>query len=78
MHDLADFLLIHFDIVHDGFSNINSYLSDHQVVSCSGDGLIYYTVLDREEDSAENGFDCHRGTAYEVSIYFATFKSHLS
>ena len=39
---------------------------DRETVSCSGDGKIYYTHLEREDTASAHMFDCHYGTAYEV------------
>ena len=41
-------------------------ISDFQVVSCSGDGKIYYTDVYRPDTYSNNQFNCHFGTAYEV------------
>ncbi|KAJ8315334.1 hypothetical protein KUTeg_007484 [Tegillarca granosa] len=38
---------------------------DKQVVSCSGDGKIYYTDVERTDNLEANLFDCHFGTTYE-------------
>ena len=38
-----------------------------QIVSCSGDGMIYYTDLDRHDMNDQHPFNCHFGTTYEVS-----------
>lgn len=40
---------------------------DKKIVSCSGDGLIIYTDLDRPDDSFKNCFNCHLGTAYKIA-----------
>lgn len=37
-----------------------------QIISCSGDGKIYYTDVDTS--SRNNLFDCHFGTTYEVFV----------
>lgn len=39
---------------------------DSHVISCSGDGIIIYSDLERPETSLNNKFNCHRGTAYEI------------
>ncbi|GIY21276.1 DDB1- and CUL4-associated factor 6 [Caerostris darwini] len=39
---------------------------DSHVVSCSGDGIIIYSDLERSSTSMDNKFNCHRGTAYEI------------
>ncbi|RWS25917.1 nuclear receptor interaction protein-like protein [Leptotrombidium deliense] len=41
--------------------------NDRLVVSCSGDGMIVYTEIERPETSLCNIFNCHYGTAYEVT-----------
>lgn len=41
---------------------------DRETVSCSGDGKIFYTNLEREDTAMNHVFDCHYGTAYEVVI----------
>jgi len=40
--------------------------SDLKVVSCAGDGMILYTDLLREEETAACTFNCHAGTVYEM------------
>ncbi|KAK0182367.1 hypothetical protein PV327_000515 [Microctonus hyperodae] len=40
---------------------------DHRIVSCSGDGIILYTDLQRTSDTYHNQFNCHNGTAYEIA-----------
>uniref|UniRef100_T1J3V2 Uncharacterized protein n=1 Tax=Strigamia maritima TaxID=126957 RepID=T1J3V2_STRMM len=41
--------------------------SDNQkVVSCSGDGIIIYTHLQKPEENGINLFNCHFGTAYKI------------
>ncbi|XP_074646680.1 DDB1- and CUL4-associated factor 6-like [Tubulanus polymorphus] len=40
--------------------------SDQKIVSCSGDGIIYVTQIDRAESYGSFKFDCHFGTVYEV------------
>ncbi|RWS05100.1 nuclear receptor interaction protein-like protein, partial [Dinothrombium tinctorium] len=40
---------------------------DRLVVSCSGDGMIVFTEIERPETSLCNIFNCHYGTAYEVT-----------
>lgn len=45
--------------------------NDHQVVSCSGDGVIFHTNFDRPNSSHSNEgcFTCHgAATAYEVRV----------
>ncbi|XP_066285010.1 DDB1- and CUL4-associated factor 6-like isoform X2 [Branchiostoma lanceolatum] len=37
-----------------------------RVVSCSGDGILYYTDVEREDTWGSNVFNCHYGTAYEL------------
>ncbi|XP_064594963.1 DDB1- and CUL4-associated factor 6-like [Liolophura sinensis] len=39
---------------------------DKQIVSCSGDGKIYFTEVEREDTYGTQCFDCHYGTTYEV------------
>lgn len=39
---------------------------DKHVISCSGDGTIVFTNLDRPETSMNNIFSCHFGTTYEI------------
>ncbi|XP_064465079.1 DDB1- and CUL4-associated factor 6-like isoform X2 [Ornithodoros turicata] len=41
--------------------------SDHLVVSCSGDGVIAYSDVERPETSLHNLWTCHFGTAYEIA-----------
>nr|XP_023015417.1 DDB1- and CUL4-associated factor 6-like [Leptinotarsa decemlineata] len=41
--------------------------SDNQIVSCSGDGIILHTDLNRPDESCNNQFHCHGGTTtYKV------------
>lgn len=41
---------------------------DKEIVSCSGDGKIFYTNTEREDMYGTNCFDCHFGTTYEVVV----------
>ncbi|XP_060063291.1 DDB1- and CUL4-associated factor 6-like [Ylistrum balloti] len=41
---------------------------DKQIVSCSGDGKIYHTEVERADTYTSNLFDCHFGTTYEVLV----------
>ncbi|XP_064182971.1 DDB1- and CUL4-associated factor 6-like isoform X1 [Anguilla rostrata] len=41
--------------------------NDEQIVSCSGDGVIYYTNTERSSElNKQCQFTCHYGTAYEI------------
>lgn len=40
--------------------------SDLKVVSCAGDGMILYTDILRQEETAACTFNCHAGTVYEM------------
>ncbi|XP_061083042.1 DDB1- and CUL4-associated factor 6-like isoform X2 [Conger conger] len=41
--------------------------NDQQIVSCSGDGVIYYTNTEKSADiNRQCQFTCHYGTAYEI------------
>lgn len=41
--------------------------NDMQIVSCSGDGIILHTDLNRPQETYDNQFNCHAGTTtYEV------------
>ncbi|KAM6985097.1 DDB1- and CUL4-associated factor 6 [Aplochiton taeniatus] len=41
--------------------------SDQQIISCSGDGIIYYTHTEKTPDiNRQCQFTCHYGTAYEI------------
>ncbi|KAM3934421.1 DDB1- and CUL4-associated factor 6 isoform 2-T5 [Leptodactylus fuscus] len=41
--------------------------NDKQIISCSGDGVIYYTNIDKDaETNKQCQFTCHYGTAYEI------------
>ncbi|XP_043928294.1 DDB1- and CUL4-associated factor 6 isoform X2 [Protopterus annectens] len=43
------------------------HTNDRQIVSCSGDGVIYYTNTERDaETNRQSQFSCHFGTAYEI------------
>ncbi|KAL0963528.1 hypothetical protein UPYG_G00307590 [Umbra pygmaea] len=42
--------------------------SDQQIISCSGDGIIYYTHTEKSTDiNRQCQFTCHYGTAYEIT-----------
>ncbi|XP_053310308.1 DDB1- and CUL4-associated factor 6 isoform X2 [Spea bombifrons] len=41
--------------------------NDKQIISCSGDGVIFYTNIEKDmETNRQNQFTCHYGTAYEI------------
>ncbi|XP_077151584.1 DDB1- and CUL4-associated factor 6 isoform X3 [Ranitomeya variabilis] len=41
--------------------------NDKQIISCSGDGVIYYTNIEKDaETNRQCQFTCHYGTAYEI------------
>ncbi|KAJ8351773.1 hypothetical protein SKAU_G00232490 [Synaphobranchus kaupii] len=41
--------------------------NDQQIVSCSGDGVIYYTNTEKSSElNRQCQFNCHYGTAYEI------------
>lgn len=41
--------------------------NDKQIVSCSGDGVIYYTNIEQDaETNRQCQFTCHYGTTYEI------------
>ncbi|XP_045462965.1 DDB1- and CUL4-associated factor 6-like isoform X2 [Harmonia axyridis] len=40
--------------------------NDKQIVSCSGDGVILHTDLNRIKDPETHSFSCHSGTTYEL------------
>uniref|UniRef100_A0AAR2KRD1 Ddb1 and cul4 associated factor 6 n=1 Tax=Pygocentrus nattereri TaxID=42514 RepID=A0AAR2KRD1_PYGNA len=43
------------------------HTNDQQIVSCSGDGIIYYTHTEKSPDiNRQCQFTCHYGTAYEI------------
>ena len=42
--------------------------SDHQIISCAGDGAILHTDILRQEKTLNSFFNCHGGTVYEVAI----------
>ncbi|XP_078514458.1 DDB1- and CUL4-associated factor 6 isoform X2 [Lissotriton helveticus] len=42
--------------------------NDKQIVSCSGDGVIFYTHVEQAaENNRQSQFTCHYGTAYEIT-----------
>ena len=41
-----------------------------QIVSCSGDGIIAYNDVERTDVHGRFLFNCHYGTAYEVSMLY--------
>ncbi|XP_075709649.1 DDB1- and CUL4-associated factor 6 isoform X2 [Rhinoderma darwinii] len=43
------------------------FTNDKQIISCSGDGVIYYTNIEKDaETNRQCQFTCHYGTAYEI------------
>lgn len=43
------------------------HTNGQEIVSCSGDGIIYYTHTEKSpEHNRQCQFTCHYGTAYEV------------
>lgn len=43
------------------------HTSDKQIISCSGDGVIFYTNTERDAEANQQcQFNCHYGTAYEI------------
>lgn len=45
--------------------------NDKQIVSCSGDGVIFYTNVEQDaETNRQCQFTCHYGTTYEVLYYY--------
>lgn len=44
------------------------FTGDNQIISCSGDGKIYYTKVGLEDQHEASLFDCHFGTTYEVIV----------
>lgn len=50
--------------------------SNEKIISCSGDGKIYYTDVDTS--SRNNLFDCHFGTTYEVIVIPSESSTFLS
>uniref|UniRef100_A0AAQ5ZS79 Ddb1 and cul4 associated factor 6 n=1 Tax=Amphiprion ocellaris TaxID=80972 RepID=A0AAQ5ZS79_AMPOC len=43
------------------------HTNDQEIVSCSGDGIIYYTHTEKSPDyNRQCQFTCHYGTAYEI------------
>uniref|UniRef100_A0AAY4ARX4 Uncharacterized protein n=1 Tax=Denticeps clupeoides TaxID=299321 RepID=A0AAY4ARX4_9TELE len=41
--------------------------NDQQIVSCSGDGIVFYTHIEKSpETNRQCQFTCHYGTAYEI------------
>ncbi|XP_041439089.1 DDB1 and CUL4 associated factor 6 S homeolog isoform X2 [Xenopus laevis] len=41
--------------------------NDKQIISCSGDGVIFYTDIEKDADTnRQRQFTCHYGTAYEI------------
>ncbi|KAL8575620.1 hypothetical protein ACOMHN_028641 [Nucella lapillus] len=45
-----------------------THTSNHEIVSCSGAGSIYYTQVEREDLYGKCLFDCHTGTTYELVV----------
>lgn len=47
------------------------HTNDQQIVSCSGDGIIFYTHTEKSQEiNRQCQFTCHYGTAYEVQVLF--------
>ncbi|CAC5403845.1 DCAF6 [Mytilus coruscus] len=44
------------------------FTGDSQIISCSGDGKIYYTKVGQDDQHDASLFDCHFGTTYEVIV----------
>ncbi|XP_077583542.1 DDB1- and CUL4-associated factor 6 isoform X2 [Stigmatopora nigra] len=43
------------------------HTNDQEIVSCSGDGIVYYTRTEKSADfNRQCQFTCHYGTAYEI------------
>ncbi|TNN60879.1 DDB1- and CUL4-associated factor 6 [Liparis tanakae] len=43
------------------------HTNDQEIISCSGDGIIYYTNTEKSpEHNRQCQFTCHYGTAYEI------------
>uniref|UniRef100_A0A8C1X3L8 Ddb1 and cul4 associated factor 6 n=1 Tax=Cyprinus carpio TaxID=7962 RepID=A0A8C1X3L8_CYPCA len=43
------------------------HTNDQQIVSCSGDGIIFYTNIEKSQEiNRQCQFTCHYGTAYEI------------
>uniref|UniRef100_A0A3Q3J6D8 Ddb1 and cul4 associated factor 6 n=1 Tax=Monopterus albus TaxID=43700 RepID=A0A3Q3J6D8_MONAL len=43
------------------------HTNDQEIISCSGDGIIYYTHIEKSpEYNRQCQFTCHYGTAYEI------------
>ncbi|KAF7656462.1 hypothetical protein LDENG_00040990 [Lucifuga dentata] len=43
------------------------HTNDQEIISCSGDGIIYYTHTEKSPDfNRQCQFTCHYGTAYEI------------
>ncbi|KAK3608451.1 hypothetical protein CHS0354_035454 [Potamilus streckersoni] len=51
---------------------------DRKIVSCSGDGKIVYTDVDRDDTYGHFRFDCHFGTTYEVVVVPSEAHTFLS
>uniref|UniRef100_UPI00358FB408 DDB1- and CUL4-associated factor 6 isoform X2 n=1 Tax=Myxine glutinosa TaxID=7769 RepID=UPI00358FB408 len=56
----------------------NETPSSRRLVSCSGDGVIMVTQVDRPDLYGHQQFCCHQGTAYEVSVVPGEPHSFLS
>ncbi|XP_071137379.1 DDB1- and CUL4-associated factor 6-like isoform X1 [Mytilus edulis] len=54
------------------------FTGDSQIISCSGDGKIYYTKVGQEDQHEASLFDCHFGTTYEVIVIPNEAKTFLS
>ena len=40
-----------------------------QIISCSGDGMIFHTDVERSDETGSHLFNCHFGTTYEVGVF---------
>ncbi|XP_022915906.1 DDB1- and CUL4-associated factor 6-like isoform X2 [Onthophagus taurus] len=52
--------------------------NDQQIVSCSGNGTILHTDLQRPKETYNNQFTCHGGTTYEVITIYNDPNTFLS
>ena len=45
------------------------YFVQFQIISCSGDGMIFHTDVERSDETGSHLFNCHFGTTYEVGVF---------
>lgn len=42
------------------------HMANKKIISCSGDGIVIYTDIERQEETYECKFTCHASTCYDI------------